>query len=62
MKMSTGYYQKNKKKLRKEAREKYQNISEEEKKSHLYHRERHKNICEDEKQKISEIKKKLSNI
>ena len=32
MKMSTGYYQKNKKKLRKEAHEKYQNISEEEKK------------------------------
>lgn len=41
--MPTGYYQKNKKRLRKETRESYQNLSPEERK---LARERSKNLSE----------------
>ena len=46
--MVNKYYQKHKEKLRKEARERYQNLSEEEKKKRQYHRERNKNLSEEE--------------
>ena len=50
--MVNKYYQKHKEKLRKEAREKYQNLSEEEKeKKRQYHRECSKNLSEEEKEK-----------
>ena len=50
--MATSYYQKHKEKLRKEARERYQNLCEEEnKKKRQYHRERDKNFSEEQKQK-----------
>ena len=43
--MSTGYYQRNKERLRKKARERNQNLSEEEKcKKRRYGRERYKNF------------------
>ena len=49
--MTTNYYQKHKEKLRKEARERQQNLSEEEKeKKRKYHRERSKNPSEEQKQ------------
>ena len=49
--MTTNYYQKHKEK-RKEARERYQNLSEEDKeKKRQYHRERHKNLSEEQKKK-----------
>ena len=45
--MSTGYYQKNKKGLQKEACERYQSLSEDEKgKKQKYGRERYKNLSE----------------
>ena len=45
-------YQKNKEKLQNEARERYQNLSEEEKeKKCQYHCDRTKNLSEEEKQK-----------
>ena len=50
--MVNKYYQKHKEKLRKEAREKYQNLSEEEKeKKRQYHRECSENLSEEEKEK-----------
>ena len=49
--MANKYYQKHKKKLRKEARERYQNLSEEEKeKKPQHHRESNKNLSEAEKE------------
>ena len=51
--MTYNYYQKNKEKLRKEARERYQNLSVKDKdKKHQYGRERYKNLLEDEYRKI----------
>ena len=51
-KMTNDYYQKNKEKLRKEARERYQNLSEGEKdKKRQYARERYRNLSEAEKGK-----------
>ena len=51
--MATNYYQKHKEKLRKEARERYQNLSQEEKQKKLqYHRERNKNLSEEENEKV----------
>ena len=48
--MVNKYYQKNKEKLQKEARERYQNLSEEEKdKKRKYGRERYQNFTEEEK-------------
>ena len=45
-------YQKNNEKLQKEAHERYQNLSQEEKgKKHQYHRDRTKNLSEKEKQR-----------
>ena len=50
--MVNKYYQKNKEKLQNEARERYQNPSEEEKeKKCQYHCDRTKNLSEEEKQK-----------
>ena len=62
--MVNKYYQRNKEKLQKEAREKYQNLSEEEKdKKHKYARERQQNFTEEEKEKsrhyYQEHKRKL---
>ena len=52
IKMLTGYYQKNKKGLPKKARERHQNLSEEEKnKNRQYARERYKNLSEGEREK-----------
>ena len=49
--MVKKYYQKHKEQLRNEARERYQNLSEEEKKKkHRYHRERNKNISKEKKE------------
>ena len=46
------YYQKHKEKLRKEARERYQNLSEEEKEKKChYHRDPNKNFSEEEHKK-----------
>ena len=50
--MTTNYCQKHKENLWKEARERYQNLSEEEKgKMCQYHRKRNKNLSEEQKQK-----------
>ena len=51
--MVNKYYQKkSKEKLRKEANERYQNISEEEKeKKRQHHRDRNKNLSKEEKEK-----------
>ena len=50
IKMSTGYYQKNKENFSKKVRERYQNLSEEEKdKRHQY--ARYRNLSEEEKVK-----------
>ena len=50
--MTNDYYQKNKEKLWKEARERYQNLSEEEKdKKRQYALERYRNLSEAEKGK-----------
>ena len=50
--MVNKYYQKHKEKLRKEARERYQNLSEEEKEKNLhYHCERNKHLSKEEKEK-----------
>ena len=49
--MPNNYYQKIKEKLQKEARERYQNLSEEEKdKKRQYARERHRNLSEEDKE------------
>ena len=50
--MVNKYYQKNKEKLRKQARERYPNLSEEEKeKRRKTSRDRYKNLSEEEKEK-----------
>ena len=52
IKITNNYYQKHKERLRKEAREKYQNLSEEEKgKSQKEAREGYQNLTEEEKEK-----------
>ena len=52
LKMPNNYYEKHKEKIRKEARERYQNFSEEEKETkHQYHRKRNKNPSEEQRQK-----------
>ena len=52
IKITNNYYQKHKERLRKEAREKYQNLSEEEKgKSQKETREGYQNLTEEEKEK-----------
>ena len=51
-KMTSNYYKKNKEELLKKAREKYQDLSEEEKdKNCQYARERYRNHSEEEKEK-----------
>ena len=58
-KLSAKYYQENKERLRKKARERYQNLSKEKKeKKRQYARERYRNLPEDEKQKLVEYRKK----
>ena len=51
--MVNKYYKKNKEKLQKEARERYQKLFEEEKetKKHHYHRDRNNHLSEKEKHK-----------
>ena len=50
--MISNFYQKHKEKFRKEARKRYQNLSEEEKeKKPQYHHEHNKNLSEKQKQK-----------
>ena len=52
IKITNNYYQKHMERLRKEAREKYQNLSEEEKgKSQKEAREGYQNLTEEEKEK-----------
>ena len=49
--MTNNYYQKNKEKLQKEARERYQNLFKEEKdKKRQYTRKQHRNFSEEEKE------------
>ena len=52
---SAKYYQNNKERLQKEAREKYQSLS----KKQQYGFEQYKNIPEDEKQKLVEYSKNI---
>ena len=47
--LSAKCYQENKERPQKKARERYQNLSKEEKKKQQYGRERYKNLSEDEK-------------
>ena len=59
--MVNKYFQKNKEKLRKEARERYQNLPEEEKdKRRKKIRERYQNLPEEQKKKLLEYMKKYS--
>ena len=52
IKITNNYYQKHKERLRKEAREKYQNLSEEEKGQRQKEaREGYQNLAEEEKEK-----------
>ena len=54
IKITTNYYQKRKEKLRKEARERYQNLSEEEKeKKQKKDWDRYQNLSEEKKEKAS---------
>ena len=56
--MTNKYYQKHKERLRKEAHEKYQNISEEEKdKRQIRVQERYQNLPKEQKQKLLEYMK-----
>ena len=55
--MVNKYYQKNKEKLLKDARERYQNLSEKEKNRQKKARDRYKNLSEEEKQKKVEYMK-----
>ena len=50
--LSAKYYQENKEKLQKKARERYQNLSKEEKEKKPQYGECYKNLSEDEKQKL----------
>ena len=53
------YYQKNKETLKKQARDKYRNLSEEEKnKKREYGKNRYHNMSEEMKQRLKNIKKK----
>ena len=54
--LSAKYYQENKKRLQKNVRERYQNLSKEEKTQH-YGRQCYKNLSEDEKNKLVEYTK-----
>ena len=57
--LSIRQYQKYKKGLKKKARERYQNLSEDEKtKKQKYSHERYKNFPEDKKQSLVEYRKK----
>ena len=57
--LSAKYYQENKERLQKKARERYQVLSKEEKeKKRQYGRERYKNLSEVGKQKLCEYRKK----
>ena len=57
--LSAKYYQENKERLQKEARERYKNLSKEEKEiKRQYGCERYKNLSENEKQKLVECRKK----
>ena len=57
---STKYYQNNKEKLQKKARERYQSLSKEEKqKKQQYGCGQYKNLPEDEKKKLVEYRKKI---
>ena len=61
--MSTRYYPKNKERLRKKTRERYQNLSEKEKnKICQYSREQYRNLPKDEKQRLVEYRKNDSKI
>ena len=52
------YYQRNKERLKKQARDKYRNLSEEEKnKKREYGKNRYHNMSEEKKQKLKETKK-----
>ena len=52
------YYQRNKERLKKEARDKYRNLSEEEKnKKREYGKNRYHNMPEEKKQKLKEYQK-----
>ena len=58
--LSAKYYQENKERLQKKARERCQNLSKEEKeKKQQYGRERYKNLSEDEKNKQVEYRKNI---
>ena len=58
--LSAKYYQKNKERLQKNAREKYQNLSKEEKEKKLHHgHEHYKNLLKNEAQKLVEYRKKI---
>ena len=57
--VSAKYYQVNKERLQKRARENYQNVSKEEiEKNRKYGRKRFENLSEDEKQNLVEYRKK----
>ena len=57
--VSAKYYQVNKERLEKRARENYQNVSNEEiEKNRKYGRKRFENLSEDEKQNLVEYRKK----
>ena len=58
-KKSVKYYQNNRERLQKKARERYQDLSEEEKnKTQQYVHERYKNLSENKKQRLVEYRKK----
>ena len=58
--LSAKYYQENKERLQKKARERYQSLSKEEKeKKRQYGRERYKNLAKDERQKLVEYRKNI---
>ena len=61
--LSAKHYQENIERLQKRARERYQNLSKEEKeKKRQYGRERSKNLSEDEKNKLVECRKKYKKL
>ena len=57
--LSAKYYQENKERLKKKARERYQNLSKEEKKKRQYGRECYKNLLKDEKDELVEYRKNI---
>ena len=55
---SKGYYENNKERLREQARDKYSNLSEEEKNKKIeYGKNRHLNMSEEEKKRLKEYQK-----